>query len=502
MLGFPIPYPEELLYSTIARAGVHIGETSPKRLLDQVFSNRKVIATVDLPSHVQSLTERYPRKLNLDVLKLIYKHTLLPVYAPFLPSERNAKLKHWMADKSQGATHLASGIAASRVKAKSRLYVCTECLKEQKAKYGECYWQRLWQVPLVKCCPEHGPLNTTNIELQGEHRHGFITVEEAETLNSVEVMAIDEFFSVQAAQLLGMVSNGISYEQWTKFYNEFATSFGFANGSRIDHAKIHEAVVQFWGVSWLKGGRFLPSKTETSWLKALFRKHRKSFSFAEHVVVVAALSNGEFTIRDAIGRASGLSSDSERIVLQNNNELRNDDQLTRDQIQWSRILKKNPPKFARQQCPALYARLYRQHHDWLIMINASYHVENISVNNRVDWRQRDRQIARDLRRICERLSEDLNAPHLSRSFLIHQLDQRAIVEKNLYRLPRCSKLLTLYSEDTTDYQARRLARAYLEMKGSHREIKRWMLLRQAGLSDERMTSLVAELLKGVLSEQT
>jgi hypothetical protein len=36
MLGFPVPYTEELLYSTIARAGVYDGETSPKQLLDQV----------------------------------------------------------------------------------------------------------------------------------------------------------------------------------------------------------------------------------------------------------------------------------------------------------------------------------------------------------------------------------------------------------------------------------------------------------------------------------
>jgi len=34
-----------------------------------------------------------------------------------------------------------------------------------------------------------------------------------------------------------------------------------------------------------------------------------------------------------------------------------------------------------------------------------------------------------------------------------------------------------------------------------REIKRWSLLREAGLSDERMTDIVAELLKEILSEQ-
>ena len=52
MLNFPTPYPNELIYSTIARAGIHHAITSPKQLLEEVFANRKVIATIDLPSHL------------------------------------------------------------------------------------------------------------------------------------------------------------------------------------------------------------------------------------------------------------------------------------------------------------------------------------------------------------------------------------------------------------------------------------------------------------------
>ena len=49
MFNFPTPYPDELIYSTVARAGVRLALTSPKQLLDEVFQNRKVSATVDLP---------------------------------------------------------------------------------------------------------------------------------------------------------------------------------------------------------------------------------------------------------------------------------------------------------------------------------------------------------------------------------------------------------------------------------------------------------------------
>ena len=69
MLGFPVPYDDELIYSTVARAGVHFGLTSPKELLDEVFENRKVIATVDLPSHLGAITHLYPECEKFDIYK-------------------------------------------------------------------------------------------------------------------------------------------------------------------------------------------------------------------------------------------------------------------------------------------------------------------------------------------------------------------------------------------------------------------------------------------------
>ena len=58
MFNFPTPYPDELIYSTVARAGVRLALTSPKQLLDEVFQNRKVSATVDLPCHLEKILQR------------------------------------------------------------------------------------------------------------------------------------------------------------------------------------------------------------------------------------------------------------------------------------------------------------------------------------------------------------------------------------------------------------------------------------------------------------
>ncbi len=51
---------------------------------------------------------------------------------------------------------------------KEYLYYCPECVKKDRANYGETYWHRLPQLPGVHCCPEHGiPLKRSMVKRNG-----------------------------------------------------------------------------------------------------------------------------------------------------------------------------------------------------------------------------------------------------------------------------------------------------------------------------------------------
>ena len=130
MLNFPVPYPDELLYSTVARAGVHFGITSPKQLLDEVFGDRKVVATADLPSHIEAIADKYPASLGLTPEKLVYGHTLFPLYAPFIPESRRLQVLEAMKLRAKGAVHLALGVTTSLVRRSKHFRICPECLEE------------------------------------------------------------------------------------------------------------------------------------------------------------------------------------------------------------------------------------------------------------------------------------------------------------------------------------------------------------------------------------
>ena len=68
----------------VARACIYHGITSPKQLLDEVFENRKVIATLDLPCHLKEISNLLKSTGRYSVEELVYQHTLFPLYAPFV----------------------------------------------------------------------------------------------------------------------------------------------------------------------------------------------------------------------------------------------------------------------------------------------------------------------------------------------------------------------------------------------------------------------------------
>ncbi|MEQ1543654.1 TniQ family protein [Methyloglobulus sp.] len=178
MINFPVPYPDEIIYSTIARYGVHFGITSPKQLLDDIYGDRKVVATIDLPNrfslisaHLQDSKRDNGSKFDIDTL--IYEHTLFPLFAPFVPEDRRIKCRAWMKASSKGAIHLMLGIAASRIKVRNHLRYCPICIQEQISIYGEPYWKRIWQVAGIDHCPLHGLLLTAQVPNKTQHRHQF-----------------------------------------------------------------------------------------------------------------------------------------------------------------------------------------------------------------------------------------------------------------------------------------------------------------------------------------
>jgi hypothetical protein len=349
MLNFPLPYRDELLYSVIARAGVRQGIQSPKQLLDEVFSSRAVIATLDLPSHLEQIVNWLPESYTVE--RMIYENTLFPIYAPFVPEENRRRCLNWMKKSSYGSAHLALGVAASIIKTPKYVRYCPACMNEQLNSHGEYYWIREWQVPGINCCAEHGQLINTRIFRPQVARHSFISASPA-SCPSIDqgktdpiVLAVNE----QVKILLNLPElPSPTFSQWSEYYHNLAYSLGYKRGvKQIDHEGIYRKINEYWSRSFLRDNNLLIDdfdNSDTSWMRAIFRKHRKSFSFLQHIVVHQALLGEDWNIKEVLHSVQRIPVISYQRTTCETDPLINT--LSTDQTTWLSLLESLSPKQA------------------------------------------------------------------------------------------------------------------------------------------------------------
>lgn len=495
MLNFPVPHQHELIYSTVARAGVYHGIESPKQLLDAVFGNRKVIATIDLPCHLQDIAKQLKNTGCYSVQDLIYQHTLFPLYAPFVTDEHKNKAIEMMAARSQGAVHLMLGVAASRIHSSDIFRYCPECVKLQREQYGEYYWRRDWYLPGLCVCPAHGKLINLP-ERAGTHRHQFLPLRPA--VFQEETKVIDCVEQIDLAKLAIKIleippSRSPSFEQWTTFYHNLAADLGCCRGKHVMHDKVYALIDSRFKCSTLSQLNLDKNlDTETCWIKSIFRKHRKAFSYLEHAIVwLAFLKNIEPA--DVIENVRSIKVND--LVFNDVTTLSvMQDEISVAQTEnrrklWVQLVNDYGVLRARkhEDGQALYAWLYRHDKIWLLQFNAKHKALRIPQKTKLNWHHRDMEAIRNLRKFIWQSEYQLESPRLSANWLLNKLPKSDSIEKNLDKLPLVKMFLLRYTETITEYQLRRLSHVCSELISLGEPLRKWVILRKAGLSKERLT---------------
>ena len=87
---FTNPYPDELLYSAIARYHFYSGNLDCKDTLEELFDSRSVIPSVEIGSHFTKLVENLGSQYSVEYL--LANHTIYPYYASFLSKQRQLEI--------------------------------------------------------------------------------------------------------------------------------------------------------------------------------------------------------------------------------------------------------------------------------------------------------------------------------------------------------------------------------------------------------------------------
>ena len=150
---FPTAYPDELLYSRLARYYTKSGYMAYTFAAEELFESKTVRPDMDFINSYTSDAIRAITK-NISMEAVIEKHTMFPCYGRFLPRERRQKAFQALVSMMGNYYNLLPIPQSKNGKVRCLRY-CPVCAANDREQYGEAYWHRIHQLIGIHVCPVH-----------------------------------------------------------------------------------------------------------------------------------------------------------------------------------------------------------------------------------------------------------------------------------------------------------------------------------------------------------
>lgn len=592
--NFPKAYEDEIFYSIVARYVEYFGNSGPKQLLGEMFSTNLISATIDFPTGLNAFTNNV-RSSQYEADTIISRHTLYPLFARFLDTNRNSKIMTSMLTSS-GNIHTRVGLNAGISKPPKMPRFCIKCYREDLSKYGESYFRRIHQLVSVHICSIHYCM-LEELPLIEEliNKHLFISASVIEKLplkeavinESKEIQRISERLSSLVNPEVTHLYNGDKY-----FYNSRLKELGYSKGQRsLDLLKLYDAFQQHFSTNTLNHFSSNVDFSDPScWFKLIVRKHRKAVDPLRHVLLEDFILNYNHSIikkaailtcswpclnpvcehfkKEVINqyethkdRKSGkeirylececgygytesliepdgkyfrrvknygqewinelhrlnfirtsirkigiiLGCDSKTVkhhLLSFQDKKQSLSRLNAVKRAWSKLVRSNSELSITQLRdikPAAYSFLYRNDKKWLK--GFTYPEAKTKSEAKIDWKRRDEEILCLLKEKHNYLKVINIKRRISSNLLLALIGKQALFEKSKENLPRVSSFLTSVVESKEDHRIRRLHMAAEQMYLTQNEVKRWLLLRKAGIRREYLSEAIEIEIQEIMQHQ-
>lgn len=298
MYFFPNPYEDELLYSVLARYCIQSGNPNSIQNFDDMFGTRNVIASIELPGKLDALISNMPLTAQYTSDYFIFKHTIFPYLASFVPEERAKEAIENMKEGDVANVYNMMGLTASNIYHNKYFRFCSKCIQEDINEHGETYWHRLHQITGVFICPKHKEtLYDSTVLMRGANRQTYISATtENCVIKKTEVFS-DETFKrlLQVAEDIQTIFNKEFIFQSIKkhkyIYMERLIDRGFANLNTMVHQKrFKQALKEFWGEDTLQLLQSpIEDRKDCLWLSSLVRDNQITSQPIRHLLVARFL---------------------------------------------------------------------------------------------------------------------------------------------------------------------------------------------------------------------
>ena len=549
---FPTPYPDEILYSTLARYCIRSGNIREIHNFEDLFGTRSCTASLELPTHLDALINNMPIGSKYNAEYFIYENTLFPFLTAFMPKERADKIIKTMRNGEGAVSYNRSGLLSITLNQYFRF--CPQCFKEDIESYGEPYWHRLHQVTGVYICPKHKiPLYNSTQLIRAGNRQRFISASYENCKVEKEIHYSNDLtkkmlWMAEDVQIL--LNNQFEFKDPEWFRSQFRVKLikkGYARmNNYIFQKRLKQDFIDYYGEDYLILVQSPVTINNSGWLPDLVRKNERTTYSIRYLLLSRFLG---IPIGDLFTKKLGFNEDEgnnvdcfqdlwdQRLIELSESGvsireiadvLKSSTKTIRkaiDRLGIEKFWKYNGGgkylnikftdtdefKFKRKELREKWIELHCQYTDkssnqirknndgvyaWLKKydnewMEAHYRKTDNKVNV-VDWDKRDSELLPQVKEVVEKMKED-KPERITWTTVGSKLGISGWLSKKKMKLPLTKAYLEPRIESIEEFQIRKIKWGIEELERQGKEITLWNLVETAGVKPRYMKIISKEI---------
>lgn len=236
----------------------------------------------------KSICEKLPETFNYNPEYLIRKHTLFPLFKPFMSVEKSERYLDVMIGNQ--CIHRNSLMNVRQIDVENDIKICPECYIEDKNRYGEAYFHRTHQIFGNFVCYKH-KVDLISIAYD---RKKFIDLEQIEEeIREEKIFAHEKFISI-SNNLNKLLNSESLYEknfnEVKEIYKHRLIEKGYWKPyGQIYQKKLVNDFIDFYSPGFLS--KFNSNlENENNWLKTMLTNKRNKLTHpVRHVLLIKFL---------------------------------------------------------------------------------------------------------------------------------------------------------------------------------------------------------------------
>ena len=498
---FPVMYPDEILYSVIARYHKYSGNAQVRQTINDLFGNKSDSSSVILPAHLNHFSEQV-FSFGISFEELLYNRTLFPFFALFQSDQFIQNVIKWTEENSGKTEFDRYAMWRKSAQTSEHLRYCPACLVEDSKRYGEQYWHRQHQIIGVSVCTSHKTvLCDSNIPYASYRSKAYFCptelatspVKNPEQLNDAEMeiavqianeiqWLFDNFATVHNL----WIKNGESFRDIYLFFlsRKGLTTPGGSVRTRqfkTDFTQYYGKYLNLWELD------FSISK-QSCWPIKMLRSETRQFSFLRHVLMMKYLGSslGQFFDMIHLYEEEPISKETTNLKT-NTSDINKREKYRRI---WQTTCEEFPDDCQndiRLLIPAVYTWLIRHDNEW-------FYKNSPAIRNRtrrpvckrnVDWTERDEALLAKLKFVVENELQSQKRPtRITTARLGYSTGAINVFRKGIENLPKSEEYLAQAIETRDSYRKRKLIWGANLIINNNEPIVMWKLMKVAGIPDK------------------